>query len=283
METIGIEDQINSDGFFKFCDYFYSPNNYYPYALEVLKKYPNMKMFSPENPMDKKTAIIFVGMCCQVEECFKIMPDDGNYIVIQRDNERPFIESYYAVKRPSVKRVYTIECQVNYPDVIALPHGVASIEGPNYSLESVRELNIGESELPSIFCRLNTNPITHARTAAINSLRGNPLVTMYEHQLSPVDFFMHVKAHKFAMALQSGGKDTTRIWEALCLGTIPIISDCMELRYFEDMPVAYYPSSGITKEWIDSFDENWRKTKSLNRATMSYWRNDIMNLKLEML
>lgn len=281
METIGIDDQINSDAFFKFCDYFYSPNNYYPYALEVLQKYPNMKLFSPENPMQNKSAIIFVGMCCQVEECFKIMPDEGNYIVIQRDNERPFIESYYAMKRPSVKRVYTIECQVVKSDVIALPHGVASIEGPNYNLEQVRNESFVVDK--SIFCRLNTNPNTHVRTAVVSALRNNPLVSVVEHQLDQIEFYRHVKAHRFTMALQSGGKDTTRVWEALCLGTIPIISRCIEMSYFEDMPVAYYPEAGITQQWIDSFDENWRNTKSLKRATMSYWRNDIMNLKLEML
>lgn len=274
-EGIHIDEQINSDNFFKFVDYLYSPSPTYLYALQVLEKYPHMKMFCPGQPLDRKEGIIFVGMCTQVELCFDLMPEDGSYVVIQRDNERPFIESYYARKKKSVKHVYTIECQVNYPDVTALPHGVASIEGPNLSVEQVREEFVPPASRP-IFCRLNTNKITHARSAAVAALKDNPLVDVIEEQLEPIEFFRQIKAHKYTMSLQSGGKDTTRTWETLALGRVPIISNCIELAPFSDMPVLYYPGeAGINEDWVQKIDLS---RKSLTRATMSYWRNEILKM-----
>lgn len=277
METIHIDEQINSDNFFKFVDYFYSPTPDYLYALQVLQKYPNLKMFCPGQPMDKKTGIIFVGMCTQVEECFDIMPEDGNYIVIHRDNDRQYIEAYHRVRKKSVKHVYTIENTVNHPEIVtAIPFGVASIDGLNYTVEKVRNETIVPSDR-QIFCRININPATPFRKEIVDSFRGNPLATVLEYQITPLDFMRQIKAHKFCISLGGMGNDTTRTWECLCLGTIPILWDTFAMRQFEDLPVAFYPGHGnITQEWMDSIDLS---SKSIKRATMSYWREEILNHK----
>jgi hypothetical protein len=282
---IPIEEQINSDNFLKFCDYFYSPNSHYLYALQVLEKYPHLKMFCPGQPLDKKEGIIFVGMCTQVEMCFQLMPEDGNYVVIQRDNDRQYIEAYHRVRKPSVKHVYTIENTVNHPEkVTALPYGVASIEGPNYTVEQVRlEFMAGRLDLfpqtdRKIFCRININPATPFRKEIVESLRDNPLATVLESQISPLDFMRQIKAHKFCISLGGMGNDTTRTWECLCLGTIPILWDTFAMRQFDDMPVAFYPGHGnMTLEWMDSVSASVSK-KSLRRATMSYWKEEILKM-----
>ncbi len=285
---IPIEEQINSDSFFQFCDYFYSPTADYAYALQVLQKYPNMKMFSPWHPMENKTAIIFVGMCTQIEKCFEIMPEDGNYIIVHRDNDRQYIADYHKIRKPSVKHVYTIELTVNHPEILtALPFGVASIEGPNFTVEQVRlEFIAGRLDLfpqtdKKVFCRININPQTPFRKEIVEYLRNNPLATVLESQISPLDFMRQIQSHKFCISLGGMGNDTTRTWECLCLGTIPILWDTFAMHQFEDMPVAFYPGHGnITQEWMDSLDFS---KKSLNRATMSYWRNLLLEHKRQLM
>ncbi len=219
MQTISIDQQINSDNFLAFCDYFYSPTPDYAYALQMLAKYPHLKIFTPWHPLDQKVGIIYVGMCTQVEKCFEIMPEDGNYIVIQRDNDRQYIEVYHRVRKPSVKHVYTIENTVNHPEMItAIPFGVASIEGPNHTVEQVRNEKVEPSDR-KIFCRININPHTPFRKEIVESLRDNPIATVFESQISPLDFMRQIKAHKFCISLGGMGNDTTRTWECLCLGT----------------------------------------------------------------
>lgn len=273
--SCGIDEQINSDNFFKISDYIWSSRNDYDYVLQVMSRYPHLKLFSPETPMDSNCGIIYCGMCLLIEDCLREIPEDGNYIVIQRDNERPFTYEYYSLKKKSVKHIYTIECQVNESDVTALPFGVASIGGDNSTLEQVRNEQIDKVETP-VFCRLNTNPFTPQRSKVVNQVSDNPLVDVVTEQLGSDEFYRNIKGHKFNFSLQSGGKDTTRTWETLFLGTIPIISDCVELRHFEDMPVVYYPEQGITKEWLDAQDVSG---KSLERAKMSYWRKEILMRK----
>lgn len=279
LSQLGIPQQINSDNFFKFADYIWTPRADYDYVLQVMQKYPHLKMFSPDHPMGTRRGIIYVGMCVLIEDCLRAMPADGSYIIINRDNERPFTEAYYKLKLESVKHIYTIECQVKYPDVTALPFGTASIGGNSEALEQVRNEHIKKSRDHEVFCRLNTNPFTHQRTRVVNEVQKNPLVKVELNQLGSEDFFREIKAHKFNLSLQSGGKDTTRTWETLFLGTIPIISDCIELRHFEDMPVVYYHEGGITKEWLNSQDISG---KSLLRATMGYWRNEILKRRADL-
>lgn len=274
LALLGIDEQINSDNFLKFCDYIYTPRDDYDYVLQLMQRFPHLRMFSPNHPL-QENGIIYVGMCVLIEECLTLMPSAGSYILIHRDNERPFTEQYYSMKKESVKHIYTIECQVVKYDVTALPFGTASIGGDSISLEEIRSEEIEKVSVP-VFCRLNTNQFTHQRSQVVNSYSNNPLVDVVQHQLGSHDFFRQIKSHRFNLSLQSGGKDTTRTWETLFLGTIPIITDCIELRHFEDMPVAYYPQSGITKEWLDSIDVSG---KSLCRCKMSYWRSEILNRK----
>ena len=272
---LDIPEQINSDNFFKFCDYIYTPRENYDYVLQVMQKYPHLKMFSPNNPL-KQPGIIYSGMCVLIEECFQIMPNEGSYILIQRDNERAFNQEQYKQRKPSVKHIYSIECQVLANDVTALPFGTASIGGDSAALWQVQNEDIPKVRKP-VFCRMNTNKNTKARSRAVNDLLHSPLADVVTEQLNSEDFFRQIKAHKFNMSLQSGGKDTTRTWETLFLGTIPIISDCVELRHFEDMPVAYYPVE-VTERWLDSVDVSG---KSLKRARMSYWRDEILKRRAE--
>lgn len=267
-----IDTQINSDAFFPFCDYFYTPRDDYDYARITVEKYPNMKLFSPTSPIGE-AGIIFVGMAVLVEEMFAILPQEGRYVVVIRDTERPFTKAYYEMMPKSVAKVFTIECHVDAPNVVAMPFGIASINGPNHLLEKIRLEPIKKRTDKRVFCRMNTNSSTYERNQAHVTLWNNPLVTMIEEQIDQEEFYRQIKAHEFCLSLQGGGKDTTRTWESIYLGTIPIVSDCKELRFFEDMPLAYYPGA-ITSEWLDSIDVSKKSTK---RTKMSYWKNQILS------
>lgn len=81
------------------------------------------------------------------------------------------------------------------------------------------------------------------------------------------------------MSLQGQGKDCARTYSAITLGSIPIVTDCIEMRHFEDMPMVYY-NGDITNEWLDSMAESV-KGKSTERMKMSYWANHIANKRKE--
>lgn len=268
-------EQINSPSFFPFVDYLWSPREDYDYALSVIEQFPNIKLFTPNSPPETD-GVIFMGMNTLQEDALASIPTSGRYIVISRDNDRPFTEDYYKLKKSSIQHIYTVNCSIKKPDVTAIPVGHATISGFSDILEGVMKSPVGMAT-HEVFCRLNLNASTDARSKAINDLRENSHVYTITEQLSPIEFFIHVKRHSFNMALESGGKDTLRTWESLYLGTVPIVSDCIEMRHFEDMSIAFYPGY-ITVEWLkETYDQ--MLTKNNRRSTMSYWREEIIERK----
>ena len=83
------------------------------------------------------------------------------------------------------------------------------------------------------------------------------------------------------MALAGCGADASRQWAAIQLGSIPIVTDCPQMRHFEDLPLVYCPDfNEITEEWLDEKAEEV-KGKSTDRMRMSYWQKHIENKRRE--
>lgn len=270
-----MNEQINSPAFFPFVDYLWSPREDYDYALSVIEQFPHIKLFTPNNPPDKD-GVIFFGMNTLQEDALASIPASGRYIIISRDNDRPFTEDHYKLKKSSIQHIFTVNCSIKKGDVTALPVGHATISGFSDILEGVMKSPVGMAQ-KQVFCRLNVNGSTSARERAIRDLENNGHVYTISEQISPIEFFIHVKRHQFNLALESGGKDTLRTWESLYLGTVPIVSDCIEMRHFEDMTIAYYPGY-INDEWLATTYEQML-TKNNDRSRMSYWRKQITGMK----
>lgn len=204
-----------------------------------------------------------------------MLPASGRYILIHRDNDVSLTEDIYAKKPMCVKHIYATNCTVTKPDVTAIPIGLTTITGDNASIEMVGEVKRAATR---VYCRMNAASWTPERLAAIARETNNPLVKIDLHQLNPNEFYARIKAHQFTLSLQGLGKDCLRTFEAMTLGSIPIVTDCPEMRHFEDMPMAYYPAGGITRDWLDAQVARCA-TKSTRRALMDYWRNDIATRK----
>lgn len=278
------DDQIHTPAFQKECDYIWSDDvsrsdksgvwDYFKDISEQLNKpladHTNMP----------PSGVIFVGMCHLLESVFQSLPTNGNYIIIHRTNDRPFTQEMYNVKPPSVKHIYTVDSRVYAPDVSAIPFGLASINGED---NLIKQIVKGRPRKVStrLFCCYNTNPSTPHRNASIPALQSKSFAKVFvpswpDNQMPGDEFYRQVKAHEFTMALAGCGADASRQWAALTLGSIPIVTDCLEMRHFEDMPLVFCPASfdDITEDWLNTQSEAM-KNKSTYRMRMSYWQEHI--------
>ena len=62
--TLGIEEQINSDNFFKFCDYMYTPRQDYEYVLQVYGLAAKFPTAAKAMMMPKS---LFIGFLAQLD------------------------------------------------------------------------------------------------------------------------------------------------------------------------------------------------------------------------
>lgn len=275
------EDQIHAPAFQKISDYIYAESNK-DYELSVIKEHnQNLKTINVAN-WTANSGVIFVGMCHLLEDIMSRMPEEGNYIIIHRTNDRPFTERMYKFKPKSVKHIYTVDCQVTAADVTAIPFGNASIMGEDNIIKEVINRHGLEGErLNKIFCRYNTNSETLHRNDSLIHLIYNNIVTYIDKQIPQDEFHAHCLNHKYVMALAGCGADASRQWSSIQLGAIPIVTDCPEMRHFEDLPLIFCPKNfkDLTLEYLESHDLTNRST---DRMRMSYWIEHIKNKRKEL-
>ena len=282
-----VDDQIHNGPFIQACTHIWSDDvsrdqksGVYDYYKEISERFNKTLVDHTNMP---KEGLIYVGMCHLLEQVFGSIPrrPDDKYIFIHRTNDRPFTKEMYSCKPPSVKHIYTVDCQVNTHDVSAIPFGNASINGEDEIVKMVAKEKV-EPAKTKLFVRMNVNNdgSTQHRMRALSELPSKSFAKIITHQIPQDEFFRECKAHKFTLALAGCGADASRQWSAIQLGSIPIVTDCIEMRHFKDLPLVYCPlnMSDLTEEWLDKQSV---EGKSTERMRASYWINHINNKKKE--
>lgn len=280
------EDQISNDPFVKACTHIWSDDvsrdqksGVYEYYKGISDKF-NKPLVDHTNMPEQ--GVIYSGMCHILEHTFNSLSRTyGKYIFIHRTNDRPFTKEMYSCKPPSVRHIYTVDCQVNTHDVSAIPFGNASINGEDEIVKMVAKENIKPAKT-KLFVRMNVNNdgSTQHRMQALKSIPSNSFAKIITYQIPQDEFYRECKAHKFTLALAGCGADASRQWSAIQLGSIPIVTDCVEMRAFEDLPLVYCPKnmSDLTEAWLD---QQSVEGKSTERMRASYWINHINQKKQE--
>lgn len=275
-------DQIHNGPFIESCTHIWSDDvdrsqksGVWDYYLEISERY-NKPLINKSNLPE--SGIIFVGMCHLLEEVYQAI-DKGKFIIIHRTNDRPYTAKMYSLKTSNIVHTYTVDCQVKVTDVSAIPFGNASINGHDPFIEQIVKEEVRQADT-KLFVRYNVNGSTPHRNESLNILKSKPFAKVLETQIPQTDFYRECKAHKFTMALAGCGADASRQWSAIQLGSIPIVTDCIEMRHFEDLPLVYCPKNinDITEEWLNAQDVS---NKSTERMRASYWINHIKNKRIE--
>lgn len=282
------EDQIHNGPFIEACTHIWSDDvsrtqksGVWDYYQTISKQYDKPLVDYSNLP---ESGIIFVGMCHILEDIFNGLPRKGSYIFVHRTNDRPYTEQMNACKPANVKHVYTVDCRGNFKNVSAIPFGNASINGED---PLVKEIAVEPKRKADkrLFVCYNTNHSTPHRNESIPILKTKDFAFVYEleyphKQMAYDEFYRSVHAHEFTMALAGCGADASRQWAAIQLGSIPIVTDCPEMRHFEDLPLIFCPPNmnDITNEWLNLQDV---KGKSTDRMRASYWINHIQTKRAE--
>lgn len=273
------EDQVHAPAFQKLCDYIWSEDWANDYEHSVIRDHnPNLKRINGNSQIE--SGVIYVGLNHLLEDVLAKLPKNGNFMVVHRTNDRPFTQKMMDNKPKSVKHIYTVDCRGIWDNVTAIPFGVASINGEDEILKDVyRRKRVTRSDT-RIFACYNINPDTFHRNESIPFVESSPLVKYIKPYIGQDEFHIECKSHEFTLALAGCGADASRQWTSMILGSIPIVTDCPEMRHFSDMPLVYCPAfNQITNEWLDHARESV-KGKSMERLKMSYWQCHINNMKL---
>ena len=91
------------------------------------------------------------------------------------------------------------------------------------------------------------------------------------------DFYNILSSYQFVLSPRGRGIDCYRTWEALYVGTIPIIKSSSIDELFQDLPVIIVKSwDEINKKFLDDkLEEFSKRTFEVGRLSSTYWINKI--------
>lgn len=177
-------------------------------------------------------------------------------------------------------RWYGINMESMYTRCRAIPIGIPTTN----TIDTLYSI----SQEPRIICprlaymNFNVSTYTSERRVIQLSFQDTPWITCdVNKNINMTDFYRNIRNHKFTVCPRGNGVDTHRLWEALYLGSIPIVREHPEMEsFFNSLPIVKVKNWNIlTHEYLDYEYERIMAcdTWELDMLRMSYWENEIVH------
>jgi hypothetical protein len=179
----------------------------------------------------------------------------------------------------NVHHWFTVNCGVVDPGVTALPIGLRA----NLPLDdavgplSDASLDPQGNDLAFLCAPLDKLWGVYAdeRSALYNWAHGRSWIKS-QHRISPEAFYAGIRTHSYTFCPRGAGPDSHRFWEALYLGSIPIVRHCTAMDHFRAMPVLFVHAwEQVTEELLRRrLPELLSKFDSIeHKLAAQYWKD----------
>ena len=292
--TVPQQERIQGDRFIEMCDIRYE------FGVQI----PNE---------DGKTYCIF----CKTETdlVFSLLDEirknpQSEYIIITHESDQGITEELANNIPSNVKRWFgqNIECELD--KVESVPIGSISttwigekqfacnteyVDGLNPIHQYVKIPETGEEKnfINLVYMNFAIRTNESHRRPIYNHFKDMDWVTEREcdlpvneyanssNYISTKDYYEELYNHKFTISPLGNGVDCGRVWQAICVGTIPIIPNHRNLDFYRELPILVYDDiNEITESYLnDKWEEMSDKEYDLSKATVSYWRKRIEDEK----
>jgi hypothetical protein len=178
-----------------------------------------------------------------LEHFFKrLEPSSGKYVLFSHNGDRPIDRSLRRfLRRPRLHAWFAANAALVDPKLHAFPLGIADRKwrhGDGAALLRVQHLNIDKTNLVDASYDASTFPTVREYCRAETGIAPPPRREFEE--------YLHGLASScFCIAPRGNGMDTHRVWEALYLRTIPVVTRTVLTDQHPDVPMI------VLDDWAD--------------------------------
>ena len=181
------------------------------------------------------------------------------------------------------KKIFCINKHGNSSNSFGMPLGITNdcddsslhrIYGDKDIMVDVMNMDITKKNLAYINFKISTYPIERQKILDLFSDKEWSYSGIIENTLEGRKrFLIDIKSSKFVFCPRGNGIDTHRLWEALYMGSYPIVKYENTHQLFTDLPILFIKDwNDIDEDFLNRKYEEFNNTNwNLDKLKLSYW------------
>jgi len=151
--------------------------------------------------------------------------------------------------------------------------GVTPVEQEKYLIDVINNAKPFYERINKIYVNFDINADRFEQRKDCLKKISPSLLSMYQQKLKRTQTWINTTKYAFVLSPYGQGMDCHRTWEALILGSIPILKSKDFVKMFEDLPVLFVEDwSQINQKMLDDTIEKFKNmTFNYDKLTMEYW------------
>lgn len=201
---------------------------------------------------------------CDVENC-----NQSDLFSVKCDS---YTKSTFSDIPSNIRKWFTVNMMCKHPKIECIPFGI-----PSWSYEILDNINITEKRQDkSLYVNFQTYTVERLNIKSFYRDSNFAFCTYVDEAKDNEIYLNELSSHKFVLCPNGNGIDCFRTWEALTLGTIPIVERSYVSESFSDLPILIVDNMyGITKDFLDKQYElimnRFPDWSTIEKLKLSYW------------
>lgn len=169
-----------------------------------------------------------------------------------------------------------------HPKLFTIPLGVDVKHGKWKAIENVRNKTAKDKKKYLLYMNFTLNTCRYER-GKVNQLFFNKPYCFKPEGKKLEPYLQDVAASKFVLSPRGAGLDTFRTWEALYMGSIPVVRTSSLDILFEGLPVLIIDNwEEIDEQFLnEKYAEFSKKAYNWEKLSPKYWNDMIQAVKLD--
>jgi len=203
------------------------------------------------------------------------------HILITHHSDYPINNHRYSQKPACIQKWFAINVEYKSDDLIPIPLGTKTPEGREYheSKYKIKWLDFHKDRLKNkekitdvAYC--NWAVTNKSRAKITEKLEGNIRYKL-SSGLSFEDYIEELSSYKYIISPEGNGIDNHRTWEALYVGSIPIVTEHLIYDSWKNIPIIQCKDYSDVN--IEFLEKKLNNSYSFNELSTKYWESYINN------
>lgn len=219
------------------------------------------------------------GQCVFVKTDFvkmfeeHVLPNINFKVNLITHNSAIGIDKEYVslLENPKIIHWHAQNANFKHPKLSSIPLGLANYRWTHGNYKIIEEVNSQIDEKPFLIYMNFDSSTNEEKRIPVQKRFADKDYVKKSGPKPYGEYLEDLRRSKFTISPPGAGIDCHRIWESVAVGTVPIVENCHNISFYEDMPILIIENWDEVQE--EHLNEQYDKiiNKSKDKLYLDYW------------